>query len=244
MGTSKILIDGVGIDLTQDTVAANKMLAGTKAHDSNGDSVTGSITSKAAATYTPNTADQTIASGQYLSGAQTIKGDANLVAGNIKQGVSIFGVAGSITPAKPEQSKTLTLGATAPSAVTPDSGKVLSSVPVVLDTSVIKAENIAKDVTMLGVTGTHEGGGGGSSGGHLKDMQLRSVQTPLLLKDIFVDACMFENGLFEFGRLSSNVTFKDCVFENCHVRCTQEIHDAIVNGENNDYSTAGFTIIS
>lgn len=43
MGTSKILIDGVGIDLTQDTVAANKMLSGIKAHDSNGDSVTGSI---------------------------------------------------------------------------------------------------------------------------------------------------------------------------------------------------------
>lgn len=98
MGTSKILIDGVGIDLTQDTVAANKMLSGTKAHDSNGDSVTGSIASKAAATYTPTTADQTIAAGQYLSGAQTIKGDANLVANNIKQGVSIFGVAGSLTP--------------------------------------------------------------------------------------------------------------------------------------------------
>lgn len=43
MGTSKILIDGVGIDLTQDTVAENKMLDGVKAHDSNGDSVTGSI---------------------------------------------------------------------------------------------------------------------------------------------------------------------------------------------------------
>ena len=43
----------------------------------------------------PGTADQTIAAGQYLSGAQTIKGDANLVAGNIKSGVSIFGVAGT-----------------------------------------------------------------------------------------------------------------------------------------------------
>ena len=61
---------------------------------------------------------------------------------------------------KEEQSKTLTLGASAPATVTPDSGKVLSSVPVVLDTSIIKAENIKKDVTMLGVTGTHEGGGG------------------------------------------------------------------------------------
>lgn len=95
MGTSKILIDGVGIDLTQDTVAANKMLSGIKAHDSNGDSVTGNIASKAAATYTPTTSDQTIAAGQYLAGAQTIKGDANLVATNIKKGVDLFGCVGT-----------------------------------------------------------------------------------------------------------------------------------------------------
>ena len=53
------------------------------------------VTKKAAATYTPKTSDQSIASGQYLSGTQTIKGDANLVAGNIKSGVSIFGVTGT-----------------------------------------------------------------------------------------------------------------------------------------------------
>ena len=53
------------------------------------------VTKKSAATYTPKTSDQSIASGQYLSGTQTIKGDANLVAGNIKSGVSIFGVTGT-----------------------------------------------------------------------------------------------------------------------------------------------------
>ena len=53
------------------------------------------VTKKAAQTITPGTADQTLAAGQYLSGAQTIKGDANLLAENIRNGVSIFGVTGS-----------------------------------------------------------------------------------------------------------------------------------------------------
>ena len=77
-------------DATAADVAAGKTFtsaAGLKA--------TGTMQSKAAATYTPGTSDQTIASGQYLSGAQTIKGDSNLVAGNIKSGVSIFGVSGT-----------------------------------------------------------------------------------------------------------------------------------------------------
>ena len=53
---------------------------------------------KGAQTYTPTTTDQTISSGRWLTGAQTIKGDANLVASNIKSGVSIFGVSGSYSP--------------------------------------------------------------------------------------------------------------------------------------------------
>lgn len=53
-------------------------------------------TAKAAATYTPTTTNQTIAAGTYLTGAQTIAGSANLVAGNIKNGVSLFGVTGTL----------------------------------------------------------------------------------------------------------------------------------------------------
>ena len=52
-------------------------------------------TAKSAATYTPGTSDQTIPAGRYLTGAQTIKGDANLVASNIKSGTSIFGITGN-----------------------------------------------------------------------------------------------------------------------------------------------------
>lgn len=69
-------------------------------------SLTASVTTKAAATYTPTTSDQTIAAATYLTGAQTVKGDANLTASNIKSGVSIFGVAGSLSSAVVSQNST------------------------------------------------------------------------------------------------------------------------------------------
>lgn len=51
---------------------------------------------KTATTYTPTTTNQTIAAKTYCSGTQTIKGDSNLKAENIKSGVSIFGVNGTM----------------------------------------------------------------------------------------------------------------------------------------------------
>lgn len=63
----------------------------------NGTKVTGSMTEKTAQTYTPTTTDQTINANQYLAGAQTIKGDANLIPANIVAGKTIFNVAGSAT---------------------------------------------------------------------------------------------------------------------------------------------------
>lgn len=87
------------IDTSDATLASgDSMLSGVTAY-SNGTKYTGSIVSKAAATYTPTTSNQTIQANQYLSGAQTIIGDANLVASNIASGVSIFGVSGSLTAA-------------------------------------------------------------------------------------------------------------------------------------------------
>lgn len=59
--------------------------------------VSQNISTKAAATITPNTSDQVISAGQYLSGAQTILGDPDLIASNIISGASIFGVTGSAT---------------------------------------------------------------------------------------------------------------------------------------------------
>lgn len=83
------------------TVSAGYVSAGTAGNSSV--SLTASVTTKAAATITPGTSDQTIASGTYLTGAQTIKGDANLLASNIKSGVTIFSVQGSLTSASVSQ---------------------------------------------------------------------------------------------------------------------------------------------
>ncbi len=81
---------------TGGSVEANQMLAGVSGY-SKGVLVTGTIPSKGATTYTPGTTNQTIASGQYLSGTQTIAGDADLKAENIKSGVNLFGVNGTFT---------------------------------------------------------------------------------------------------------------------------------------------------
>lgn len=53
------------------------------------------VPTQAAQTITPTTTDQTIASGTYLTGAQTIKGDENLLAENIKKDVALFNIVGS-----------------------------------------------------------------------------------------------------------------------------------------------------
>lgn len=57
--------------------------------------LTASVTTKGATTYTPGASDQIISSGTYLTGTQTISGDSDLIADNIKKDVSIFGVTGT-----------------------------------------------------------------------------------------------------------------------------------------------------
>lgn len=77
------------------SVSAGYVSSGTAGTVTVSGSNTQQLTAQAAQTITPTTTDQTIASGKFLTGAQTIKGDANLVAGNIKKDVSIFGVTGA-----------------------------------------------------------------------------------------------------------------------------------------------------
>ena len=83
-----ITINSNGLVTASATQTAGYVTAGTK-------SATKQLTVQAAQTITPGTSNKTIASGRYLTGTQTIKGDSNLIAANIKSGISIFGVSGS-----------------------------------------------------------------------------------------------------------------------------------------------------
>lgn len=87
--TPSITVSSAGLITASATQSAGYVAAGTK-------SATKQLTTKAAATITPTTSDQTIAASTYLTGVQTIKGDANLIAANILSGKSIFGVAGTV----------------------------------------------------------------------------------------------------------------------------------------------------
>ena len=88
------------------TVSAGYVSSGTAGTVSVSGSDTEQLTVQAAQTITPGTSNQTIASGTFLTGAQTILGDADLVAANIKSGVTIFNVAGALTSATVSQSPT------------------------------------------------------------------------------------------------------------------------------------------
>lgn len=86
--TPAIEIDSAGKITSSAVQSAGYVATGTK-------SATKQLTTKAADTITPGTNDQTIEAETYLTGAQTIKGDANLLPENIAEGVSIFGITGT-----------------------------------------------------------------------------------------------------------------------------------------------------
>ena len=114
-------------------------------------------------TYTPTESD---AYSKVVVNGVTNSIDANITAGNIKNGVSILGVSGSVIELNGE-TKTVT-PTTSEQTITPTSPKnAITSVTVSAVTSSIDANitagNIKKDVQILGVTGTYEGSGGGSS---------------------------------------------------------------------------------
>ena len=77
------------------SVSAGYVASGTAGTVSVSGSNTQQLTTQSAQTITPTTTNQTIASGKYLTGVQTILGDANLLAENIKKDVVLFGITGT-----------------------------------------------------------------------------------------------------------------------------------------------------
>ena len=134
------------------------------------------ITAKSAATITPTTTAQTISAGQYLSGAQTIAGDANLIPENIADGVMIFGVEGTLVSESQEAITIIEI---------PDGhgGKILQ----VVDGINLSADTVTAATLLQGYTahdkygnaivGTATGGGGLDSAIHVGN-SMPSVATP------------------------------------------------------------------
>lgn len=93
-----VVVQGEGgdsIDLSFITATAGDILSGKVGADENGNPVVGSIPMRESMTLTPGTKDQTVAAGIYLSGALTVKGDANWTEENIAEGVSMWGKVGT-----------------------------------------------------------------------------------------------------------------------------------------------------
>jgi len=116
---------------------------------------------------TPTTSEQIIVAPEGIDGYSPVNVggvtsdiDSNIVAGNIKSGVSILGVSGSVTELN---GATTTINpSTSSQTVTPTSpnnGFTSVTVPAVTSSidANIAAGNIKKDVTILGVTGSYEG---------------------------------------------------------------------------------------
>ena len=88
--TPTISVSSSGLITASSTQSEGYVSAGTK-------SSTKQLSTQAGTTITPGTTQKVaVASGKYTTGAVNVAGDANLVASNIKSGVNIFGVNGTL----------------------------------------------------------------------------------------------------------------------------------------------------
>lgn len=95
--------------------------------------------------------------GKIMTQATVLK-PATMVAGNIKSGVNIGGVVGSLVGKLPEETKIVDLAmANGNQAVNTDSGKTMSAV-VIRKPATLVPSNIKKDVDIGGVVGSMESG--------------------------------------------------------------------------------------
>lgn len=137
MAINKVIYDGnTLIDLTTDTVTADKMLTGYKAHDKSGTVITGTCN------FDVNSTDATATADEILSGKTAyVKGSK--VTGAMKNN---GGVTGTIATKAGQY--------TIPQGFHDGSGKV--SIDATEQAKLV-ADNIREGITVLGVTGTMSG---------------------------------------------------------------------------------------
>ena len=134
MAVSKVIFGGETIiDLTGDTIKADKLLKGYKAHGADGEIING------ACTFDANTQDATATAAEILSG-KTAYNKANKVTGTMTNNGAVSGTISTKAGAY-----------TVPIGYHDGSGKVTIAST---EQAKIIATNIRQGVTILGVTGT------------------------------------------------------------------------------------------
>ena len=104
--------------LSTPTVSSNGLVTskvGTSGYLASGTQSTMQLTTQSGKTVTPSTSTQTVvSSGRYTTGTVYVQGDSNLVASNIRDGYSIFGVLGTYVGSEPYsyERQTVTLSGT------------------------------------------------------------------------------------------------------------------------------------
>ena len=123
-------------DTKKGTATASQVLSGYTFTNNSSVGVSGTIPSKGATTYTPGDSAQTISSGQYLSGVQTISAvptetktvTAGTSATTVSRTSGKYMTSVTVNPT-PSQTKSVTM-TSSPMTIYPDTGNLLSSVTV------------------------------------------------------------------------------------------------------------------